>query len=199
MGQGRTREFDEHTALEAAVACFWQRGYSGTSLSQLTDAMGISKPSLYAAFGNKDSLYQLAIAHYAEHYGRPHMAILESAEGALADRVRGFLTSTARMLADPCLPGGCFIAGASAEAAEGALPQAVSECVATMNGNTRAALTAIFQRELESGNSNPDAPVALLADYLLTMQFGLSVLARTGASFSELRAVIELAVDPMVA
>jgi AcrR family transcriptional regulator len=64
MTAGRRRSFDEAQALETAMRVFWRRGYQGTSLSDLTAALGINKPSLYAAFGNKEQLFARALAHY---------------------------------------------------------------------------------------------------------------------------------------
>ncbi len=72
MSAGRKRTFDEEQALEAAMRVFWQKGYVGTSLSDLTAALGINKPSLYAAFGNKEQLFASALARYGSRYGLPH-------------------------------------------------------------------------------------------------------------------------------
>ena len=64
--KGRPREFDVSEALEQAMLLFWRQGYSGTSLSDLTRAMGIAKTSMYAAFGNKEALFRLALQRYSE-------------------------------------------------------------------------------------------------------------------------------------
>src|SRR5687767_7385115 len=64
--RGRPRGFDEKKALDAALDVFWRKGYEGASLSDLTDAMGINRPSLYAAFGNKEALFRRVLEHYAE-------------------------------------------------------------------------------------------------------------------------------------
>ena len=82
MAAGRQREFDKQVALDAAMNVFWLNGYTGTSLSDLTDAMGINKPSLYAAFGNKEALFVRALNHYIDKHGSPHLEALRTAQGS---------------------------------------------------------------------------------------------------------------------
>ena len=78
MVSGRKREFDEQVALTAAMEVFWQKGYSATSLSDLTGRMGINKPSLYSAFGNKESLFIKATELYINTRMKPHLEILNN-------------------------------------------------------------------------------------------------------------------------
>ena len=88
MGAGRQREFDKRVALDAAMKVFWANGYSGTSLSDLTDVMGINKPSLYAAFGNKEALFISALDHYTGEHGAPHNQELHKSNKNLRSRLR---------------------------------------------------------------------------------------------------------------
>src|SRR5687768_2471443 len=78
---GRPRAFDEQAALEAALGVFWRKGYEGASLSDLTEAMGINRPSLYAAFGNKEALFRRVLERYAQG---PACYVREAAEAPTA-------------------------------------------------------------------------------------------------------------------
>ncbi len=87
MPAGRQREFDEEIALEAAMSAFWANGFSGTSMADLTRAMGINKPSLYAAFGNKEALFVRALTHYLGKHGYPHAEKLQAKDRSLPERL----------------------------------------------------------------------------------------------------------------
>jgi len=100
---GRPREFDEVEALERALEVFWARGYEATSLRELTEAMGISKPSLYAAFGDKARLHDLALARYAERY-KQNATHLER-ERSLPDRLEAWMLGTVALCSSPDHPG----------------------------------------------------------------------------------------------
>ena len=82
MRTGRPREFDVDEALDRALQVFWRKGYEGASLPDLTEAMGINRPSLYAAFGNKEELFRKALDRYAERAGGLRLASAERADGA---------------------------------------------------------------------------------------------------------------------
>ncbi len=103
MQKGRPREFDADKVLDKALHVFWERGYEGTSLSDLTEAMGINRPSLYAAFGNKEELFRRALDRYAEKGpGAVHREAL--AEPTAKAVVEYLLRSVAKSLTDPCKP-----------------------------------------------------------------------------------------------
>lgn len=196
MGPGRRRSFDEAQALETAMRVFWRRGYQGTSLSDLTGALGINKPSLYAAFGNKEQLFARALAHYGNRHGLPLMThLLEPADAPLRERVRAYLTAVARMLTDPELPGGCLVAQSSCEAGGGGLPDAALCSLADVRGETHRALAELFARERAAGRlaagQEPDA----LARYLMTLMMGMAAMARGGTGPAALAPVIDLAVE----
>ncbi|MGC3988741.1 MAG: TetR/AcrR family transcriptional regulator [Chthoniobacteraceae bacterium] len=104
--KGRPRAFDPEQALDRAMRVFWSKGYVGASLSDLTEAMGINRPSLYAAFGNKESLFRLAL----EHYGKGPASFLQQAlDQPTARKVaETILFLNVEMLTDPSTPGGCL-------------------------------------------------------------------------------------------
>ena len=195
MGAGRQREFDEQIAQDAAMQVFWSNGYSGTSLSDLTDAMGINKPSLYAAFGNKEALFIRALNHYVRKHGSPHTEALNTPDRSLRARLSAYLKSIARMVCDPSLPGGCFVAETTSEAGGDCLPAGASRAVAKINQITRSTLIDFFRQEASAGNLADTSSAEVLADYLLTLQYGLAVMARNKAKRGALDGVIEYAVS----
>jgi AcrR family transcriptional regulator len=194
MGAGRQREFDEQVALDAAMEVFWSNGYSATSLSDLTDAMGINKPSLYAAFGNKEALFIRALDHYVSKHGSPHIRHLHTPDSSLHSRLSAYLKSIARMVCDPSLPGGCFVAETTSESGGNCLPAGASRAVARINQLTRSSLVDIFRHEASAGDLGDASSPEVLADYLLTLQYGLAVMARDRAKRKALDAVIDYAV-----
>ena len=194
MGAGRQREFDEQVAMDAAMEVFWANGYSGTSLSDLTNAMGINKPSLYAAFGNKEALFVRALDHYVSKHGSPHGHELHTPGKSLRSRLSAYLKSIARMVCDPALPGGCFVAETTSEAGGDCLPVGASEAVQKINEFTRSSFIDFFRHEASAGNLAGTHSAEALADYLLTLQYGLAVMARKRAKREALDAVIECAV-----
>ena len=107
MPRGRPREFDVDEALDRALGVFWRRGYEGASLPELTEAMGINRPSLYAAFGNKEALFRRAIERYVEgpacHFRE---ALGEPTARAVVERV---FRGTVDLLTDAGNPPGCFL------------------------------------------------------------------------------------------
>ncbi|WP_223668990.1 TetR/AcrR family transcriptional regulator [Kangiella shandongensis] len=190
---GRQRTFEKSDALASAMKVFWQKGYSGTSLSDLTAAMGINKPSLYTAFGNKEKLFISALEQYVCEYGSPHAAKLLDRQFGLKQRVRLYLESIVEKLLDSDLPKGCFVMTSTCEAESDCLPEEAMRKVRSINHNSRSELASFFQEELKKGELNSTASPDELADFLLTIQFGLAVMARSRASHERLQRVINYA------
>jgi AcrR family transcriptional regulator len=196
MRAGRRRSFDEGQALEAAMRVFWQKGYVGTSLSDLTEALGINKPSLYAAFGNKEQLFASALVRYGSRYGLPHAEhLLQPAGAPLRRRLHDYLSSVARMLTDPSLPGGCLVAQSSCEAGGGNLPEEAARTLTGVRQETRSLLAEVFQREQAADNLSIEKDPDQMACYVMTLMMGMAAMARGGADLAELEAVIALAVE----
>ena len=189
MPRGRPREFDVDQALDRALEVFWLKGYEGTSLPDLTGAMGINRPSLYAAFGNKEALFRRALDRYAEGpaaYVRE--AVGEPTARAVARRLLG---GAIDLLTDPRNPRGClFVQGALAcgEAADSVRRELVARRLAG-----EVAVRQRFERALAEGDLPAGSDPADLARYVVTLIHGMAVQAAGGASREDLRRVVKLA------
>jgi AcrR family transcriptional regulator len=187
--KGRPREFDVEKALDRALKVFWRKGYEGASLSQLTRAMGINRPSLYAAFGNKEALFRKALDRYAEGptaYVRD--ALDEPTARAVAERL---LEGTIDALTDPRNPRGCLMVQGALACGEAA--ESVRRELASRRASGEGALRRRFERARTEGDLPADSDPADLARYVATVIHGMSVQAAGGAGREELRRVAELA------
>jgi AcrR family transcriptional regulator len=188
--KGRPREFDAELALDKALRVFWERGYEGASLSDLTEAMGISRPSLYAAFGNKEELFTLALARYAEKGpGAIHGEAL--AEPTARKVVEHLLRSVAISLTDPCNPSGCLAVQGALSCSEAA--NAIKQALCKRRSEGEDNLRQRFERAKSEGDLSPDVDPAALARYVITVTQGMSVQASGGATRSDLLAVADMA------
>ncbi|MCB1754269.1 MAG: TetR/AcrR family transcriptional regulator [Gammaproteobacteria bacterium] len=193
MERGRPRTFDKEKALEAALAVFWRSGYQGASLAELTQVMGISKPSLYAAFGNKEQLYLSALKRYREKQLDKHARVL-AAETDLKPALRRFLRSVASMLTAPELPGGCMVVTSAVACDTASLPQQVIAAIGeTVNQSSFDLLRERLKAELAQRTLPADLSAERLADYFATIMAGMAVVAKVGISKKRLFATIDQA------
>jgi len=191
MERGRPRTFDKDRALDAALAVFWRSGYQGASLSELTESMGVTKPSLYAAFGNKEQLYLAALQRYREQQLIQHAKALAS-EPDLKKAMRKFLRSVATMLTAEELPGGCMVVNSAVSCDIGALPERVVAAIGeTVNQSSVDLLKARLHDELSRRNLPEGTPVEQLADYFSAFMSGMAVMAKIGVTSDRLFDTIE--------
>jgi AcrR family transcriptional regulator len=189
--RGRPRSFDRAAALAAATRIFWQKGFTATSMNDLCEAMGIASPSLYAAFGSKEKLYAEAIRHYGD-MGTPKMReALESAPTA-REGVEAYLRFSARGLTTPGGPLGCMVV-LSSVASEGVC--GLGDMVVEKRRRALDLLTARLQRGIKEGDLPPKTDVTALARFYLTLQQGMSIQARDGATTKELDLVATAAMQ----
>jgi len=195
MVAGRHRNFDKDSALEKAMQVFWKNGYSGTSLTDLTEVMAINKSSLYAAFGNKEELFNQAIEFYLDKHGVIHSVEIFKTEKRLKERLRNYLLSIAKMLTTPELPKGCLICQSTSEMAGSCLPDSSVININNINKQTLLTLTQFFEKELQAENLIDGSSPKTLANYLLTLQFGLAISARNGSNMEELKEIVNLSIN----
>lgn len=195
MNAGRKRTFDKQEALDKAMRVFWASGYAGTSLSDLTTALGINKPSLYAAFGNKEQLFRAAVEHYMAHYGAPHWRkLLEPTDAPLAERLRTFLYGIVDLVKGGESPRGCLYVKSSCELGGGSMPEDLTSALQGMGRNDEKALLNFLNSEKLRGGLPTDADTPAIATYLQSVMYGLSVLATRDTSKRSLRSVADTAV-----
>lgn len=190
--RGRPRSFDVDVALDRAVDVFWKHGFQDASMHELTEAMGLSKPSLYAAYGDKEALYLKTLARYVARLIERHAAVLNGEiDGRRA--VDGFLRSLAAMLADPDMPGGCFIINGTADCGGSTIPAAVEMALrSAMQGSETMVLQRLQRAQLD-GDLPADARPEALAAMFGSIIAGLSVMAKSGAPQAKLEMVIDAA------
>lgn len=190
MERGRRRGFDRAEALGQAMRLFWRNTYEGTSLTELTEAMGINPPSLYAAFGSKEELFREAVAYYAEHEGVEIWRALEEAPTA-REAIESFLLATASTYSKPGDPPGCLIVlGAQHGLDE---DNAVHRELRTRRRSNLTQIADRFARAVREGELPATFPTRDAAAFYLSVQSGMSVLARDGADRATLKAVAHAA------
>ena len=185
--RGRPREFDIDQALDSAMQVFWRKGYLGTSLEDLTGAMNINRPSLYAAFGNKRALYRLALERY---FKGPSVYLSEALKEPTARRVmeRSFY-GVVEMLTKARSPGTClWVHGALSCGDDPLRPEFAVQRAAGL-----ADLRNRFRRAKVEGDLPESVDEDALAHIVQTINFGLTLQGSTGATRKELLGIVESA------
>jgi AcrR family transcriptional regulator len=189
--RGRPRTFDPDTALRQALDLFWERGYEGTSLNDLAEAMGIAAASIYACFGSKEDLFRKVMYLYGTTSGEPPRRALREQPTARA-AVHAMLRATADEITRPDTPHGCMLVLA---APTGAVENhAIREFLAELRRDMHSTINDRLARGVTDGDlTAPPASLDTIARYYTTVVQGLSVQARDGATRAELEAVITCA------
>lgn len=187
--RGRPRGFDRGQVLRRAMEVFWEHGYEGASLSELTTAMGINAPSLYAAFGCKEALFREAVALYSEQEGIAGYGALVAP--ATRDAIAGLLRDAAFAYTRPGTPTGCMVV----LSATSYTPKTVGvrDFLAEQRQGSTAELRARLDKGVAESELAPHVDTAALAMYYGTVLSGMSLQARDGATREELLGVADAA------
>jgi AcrR family transcriptional regulator len=190
---GRPRAFDPDVALERAMHVFWAKGYEGAALSDLTRAMRINRPSLYAAFGNKEQLFRKVLDRYASG----PLAYFDKALAATKARdvIEQILFGAAKMAGDPRLPAGCLMVQGAL--AVGKTAGSVRKEAAGRRAGSEVALRRRLQRAKREGDLPRNAEPAELARYVMTVLQGMAVQGADGAGPDQLRRVARMALHAL--
>jgi len=186
--RGRPRSFDREQALDAAMKVFWSKGFEGASLAELTEAMGINPPSLYAAFGDKEGLFVEAVKRY-------HANLQETCpyqdKATARESVETLLTDLASIFTDPDHPKGCLAVMAATTSAS-AGPK-LQELLAEQRNQAKARLRERIARGVKEGELPPDTDVIGLTHFYAAVINGMSLQARDGVSRKALISMVETA------
>lgn len=175
--KGRPREFDKNHALDHAMLVFWRNGYEGTSLSDLTTAMQINRPSLYGTFGDKETLFFQVLERYLEKYGTKGVRQL-SQHSRIEHAITAFFDCVVEQLTDSRLPPGCLIANSTLECGGNrfdAIGRRLSQC----HAETEAALYSRLRLAQTQGQLSEAEDIQALAQFFTTTMLGMGVIART--------------------
>ena len=188
MAMGRPREFDLDQALENALHVFWEKGYEGASMADLTEAMGITKPSLYAAFGNKEERFRKALDTYLDGpAGYAKLALLQPTARAV---VEALLYGEVDAVTDPECPAGCLSVNGALTGGD------TAESIKHELRTRRAAWEEDLRLRLEEAKAEGDLPAAAdataLARYIATMMQGIAVQAVGGTARADLKKIVDM-------
>ena len=189
MAVGRPRAFDMNEALDRAMEVFWRKGYEGASLVDLTAAMGINSPSLYAAFGNKEGLFRAVLDRYDQTRAGFLTDVLEAPTAREA--AARFLRGVADRATDPDDPPGCLLVQSGLSCGDAAAK--IPEELARHRAGAELTLRERFECAKSQGDLPKDADPAALARYLVAVSNGMCVQASSGTARKDLRQVAEMA------
>ncbi len=191
-GKGRPPSIDRIAALDAAVLTFWEKGYEGASLTDLTNAMNLSRPSLYSGFGDKAQLFDAALMRYAQTIGSAPMAAFE-AEPDISKAVRAFLSEAAAGNTTPGNPCGCLIGCCAATAAES--DPNVRRRLNQLLSDTQSRLAKRFEAEPKlPGHFSARSRAAMMLDFMNAQ----AIRARSGATQDELMEDLDMKVHAVL-
>jgi len=189
MAMGRPREFDVDKALDLALQVFWRKGYEGASMADLTETMGITKPSLYSAFGNKEELFRKALDRYVDGPGGYFQVAL--AKPTARAVVEHLLYESANAVTDPNHPPGCLAVQGALSCGDAA--ESIKQELMSRRAKGEQDLRERFERAIAEGDLPSGSDAADLAAYLSAILQGMAVQAAGGTTRAQLRKIAEMA------
>jgi AcrR family transcriptional regulator len=187
---GRPRAFDIDKALDLALLVFWKKGYEGATMADLTKAMGIVRPSLYAAFGNKAELFRRVLKRYENQYATVTDPVSQPTSFGVAERL---LRCTADAMGDPDLnrPRGCLVVHGALASSDEASP--IRKDLIALRTKHFVLLRKRFVKAKAEGDLPADSDPSALAHYLLALSYGMAVQAVNGANRAGLHRLVDVA------
>ena len=189
MAMGRPREFDVDKALDLALQVFWRKGYEGASMADLTETMGITKPSLYSAFGNKEELFRKALDRYVDGPGGYFQVAL--AKPTARAVVEHLLYESAAAVTDPNHPPGCLAVQGALSCGDAA--ESIKQELMSRRAKGEQDLRQRFERAIAEGDLPEGSGAADLAAYVSAILQGMAVQAAGGTTREQLRRIAEMA------
>jgi AcrR family transcriptional regulator len=190
---GRPRRFAKNEALEAAMRVFWEKGYEGSTLADLTEAMGINRSSMYATFGDKQALFRLAVARYADG---PAAYVREALEQpTVRSVVKALLRGALQLLTDPSHPRGCLsVQGALAC---GSPAEPIKQAMIEWRKQGESDIQRRLQLARREGDLAKDVDPGDLARYISTVVTGLGIQSANGATRAEMTRLVDMVLRSM--
>jgi AcrR family transcriptional regulator len=184
--RGRPVSFDRDEVLEQAMRVFWAKGFAGASMNDLTAAMGIASPSLYAAFGSKASLYRATLDHYVALHRAVILRIMELPTAH--ESIEGLLRNAVTVFSRTDFPSGCMVEQTAAEACDMSPELVTSLC--EMRAANDENFSTRLRRGVEDGDVAAGTDIHAVAAFYATVRKGLSLSARGGTGPDELNSVV---------
>lgn len=191
VAAGRKKSFNENEALRSAMDVFWAKGYAGASLTDLTKSMGINKPSLYAAFGNKEALFIKATKLYIELRMQVHSDILVEPNLPLGQRLKNYLMAVISNQCESEQPKGCYLVLCQSELISGDIPPLAANFLKEMEEAPKQLFIDIFTNDPESIKRKLHLCAYNNALSLYTLLKGTASMARSGVSAADLELVAD--------
>ncbi|MDR0532419.1 MAG: TetR/AcrR family transcriptional regulator [Verrucomicrobiales bacterium] len=190
--RGRPRSFDRDEALEQAMEVFWRYGYESASISDLTAAMGITPPSLYAAFGNKEQLFLEAVERYLAANHERLSSYLDN-PGTAREGVARLLREISCMMTDCECPKGCMVVMSALNCSESSAH--IQKIMAKHRKASEVRIRNRIERGMREGDVPADTNAAVLAVFFSTVIEGMSIQAKDGASARKIQSAIDTAMQ----
>ena len=175
------------------MSIFWEKGYDGTSMSDLTAATGMAKPGLYATFGDKEAIFARALNHYFDTLGAPMLQDFSNHPGNARSAIRSILESVAEAVTGGDYPCGCFVANSLVESSH--LPDSLGALSKEMDDRRRDTFLARLEKAKDKGEFPEDANIRDLAEFLSGQVLAMAVMGRAGADRPTLKRFVDTAMS----
>lgn len=193
MPRGRPRKTDPDTVLDTAMKAFWERGFEGTSMNDLSAMTGMAKPGLYSNFGDKEAIYAKAMERYCSSYAGPMLEDLVRSDDPVEVVVRRFLDGVVSAATETMGPKGCFVANNLVECA--GKPASLEALGRYVDEQRQKAFAIRFQSAQKNGELPQETDVKSLAEFYSGQALALAVMARAGAPWATLYRFVDTAMS----